>query len=76
MGKSSSSKTIRDIVLKDVVPKLREGAKGTEGCLCYLSAEECRNLIFILKTSIQIEPFISLFSQLTHEVMISEDDHE
>ncbi len=73
MSKEASLK-IREVFLRDILPKLREGSSGREGCMCFLNQEECRNLIFLLKTSIQIEPFIELFTEMTHAVMIEGED--
>lgn len=55
------------IVTERLIPLLQTGA---ETDLIELDGEDCRALLFVLRTSVPLEPFLDLFSQLTHATIL------
>jgi len=55
-----------EIVRKHLLPVLENGAKngGAE-----LAAEDCEKLVFFLKTSVPLEPFLETFISLVHSTL-------
>lgn len=55
-----------EIVRNNLLPVLEKGAEngGAE-----LAAEDCEKLIFFLKTSVPLEPFLETFVSLIHNTI-------
>lgn len=68
-----------ELVLSRVVPLLEVGA---ETGLVELEGDDCTALLFVLQTSVPLEPFLELFAELTKRTFLKaptapgEDDHE
>lgn len=60
---------LRQIVLDRVVPLLETGAHTG---YIELDKDDCEALIFVLKTSVSLEPFLDLFSKILKETVINE----
>ena len=58
------------VILEPVLTKLKI---GRESGSVELNEQDCRALLFVLSTSIPIEPFIALFHDLIHQTLISID---
>jgi hypothetical protein len=57
------------IVLDRVVPLLETGAHTG---YIELDKDDCEALLFVLRTSVSIEPFLDLFSKILKETIIHE----
>lgn len=60
---------LRTIVLNRVVPLLEAGVR--QGRI-ELDKDDCDALMFVLKTSVSLEPFLDLFSRILKETIIHE----
>jgi hypothetical protein len=58
----SFAETIRD----QLIPMLEKGAEGKGA---KLSADECEKLVFFLRTSVPLEPFLETFVELIHSTV-------
>ena len=56
-----------ELVLSRVVPLLEVGA---ETGLVELEGADCTALLFVLQTSVPLEPFLELFSELTKRTFL------
>jgi len=54
------------LIMERLIPKLE---KGIEKGRIELSAEDCERFLFVLRTSVPLEPFLMVFSQLINETM-------
>lgn len=61
------------VMLENVLPKLKS---GRETGSVELDERDCQALLFVLSTSIPIEPFIVLFHELIRETLITVDPKE
>jgi len=57
------------VVIDRIIPKLRRGQK--RGRL-ELTGDDCEKLLFVLRTSIPLEPFLTNFVEVMHMTF---DDH-
>lgn len=57
------------IVQERLIPKLN---KGVEKGRLELTADDCEKLLFILRTSVPLEPFLASFVDIIHSTL---DDH-
>jgi hypothetical protein len=60
---------LRQIVLDRVVPLLETGVRHGR---IELDKDDCDALLFVLKTSVSLEPFLDLFSKILKETVINE----
>ena len=58
---------ISDLVKQKIVPILERGSAGER---IDLGADDCDALLFVLRTSVPLEPFLDLFSQMTKATII------
>jgi hypothetical protein len=56
-----------DIVKQKIVPILERGSAGER---IELGADDCEALLFVLRTSVPLEPFLELFSQITKATIL------
>jgi len=54
------TRTVNEIITGEIAPLLEVGKNGKG---CFLSAHNCKSLLFVLRTSVPIEPFTALFSK-------------
>ena len=57
-----------DLVKQKIVPILERGSAGER---IEIGREDCSALLFVLRTSVPLEPFLELFSQLTNATILS-----
>lgn len=68
-----------DLVKRHIVPILERGSAGER---IELGADDCDALLFVLRTSVPLEPFLDLFSKMTKATIIPpakpgrKDNHE
>lgn len=68
-----------DLVKQKIVPILEMGSAGER---IELGADDCDALLFVLRTSVPLEPFLDLFSKMTKATIIPpakpgrKDNHE
>jgi hypothetical protein len=56
-----------DLVKQKIVPILERGSTGER---IELGADDCDALLFVLRTSVPLEPFLELFSQMTKATIL------
>lgn len=56
-----------DLVKQKIVPILERGSAGER---IELGADDCDALLFVLRTSVPLEPFLDLFSKMTKATII------
>ena len=56
-----------EIVKQKIIPMLERGSAGER---IELGADDCDSLLFVLRTSVPLEPFLDLFSQMTKATII------
>lgn len=54
------------LVRDQLIPKLEKGAEGKD---VELSADDCQRLLFYLRTSVPLEPFLETFVELIHSTL-------
>lgn len=68
-----------DLVKQKIVPILERGSAGER---IELGADDCDALLFVLRTSVPLEPFLDLFSKMTKATILPpakpgrKDNHE
>lgn len=66
--------SLSDIVVRGIVPRLLQGIESGDGL--HLESEDCKALLFVLKTSVSLEPFLNLFSEIIKKTIILGDYNE
>lgn len=56
-----------DLVKQKIVPILERGSAGER---IELGADDCDALLFVLRTSVPLEPFLDLFSKMTKATIL------
>lgn len=56
-----------DLVKQKIVPILERGSAGER---IELGAADCDALLFVLRTSVPLEPFLDLFSKMTNATIL------
>lgn len=60
--------TTAEIEALKLLPVLHEGAEN-DGC--HLDAETCKRLLFILRTSVSLEPLLDIMSAMIHRTTLA-----
>lgn len=64
---------LTEIIMREIAPLLEAGKRG-DGIL--LSRHNCESLLFVLRTSVPLEPFTQLFSEIIKKTLLPGEENK